>query len=148
MPCGYCVSCPKTCRQQPHARSSNTAPATTMTSPIPTSKSAKCNAASMNPIAISCRSATRATAYATSAHEICGWCRRVWDDLNHIGAWIAKDNPRAARVVLERILQTIEQLQTFPGLSRHGRAGGTCERVVSGTPYIIVFEPGKTQRRL
>ena len=64
----------------------------------------------------------------------------AWDDLNHIGAWIGKDNPRAARAVLERILQTMEQLRAFPGLSRRGRVRGTCERVVSGTPYIIVFE--------
>jgi plasmid stabilization system protein ParE len=26
----------------------------------------------------------------------------AWDDLNHIGAWIARDNPRAARTVLEK----------------------------------------------
>ena len=64
----------------------------------------------------------------------------AWDDLNQIGAWIAKDNPRAARAVLEKILQTIEQLHYFPRLSRVGRARGTCERVVAGTPYIIVFE--------
>ena len=64
----------------------------------------------------------------------------AWDDLNQIGAWIAKDNPRAARAMLERILQTIEQLQWFPRLSRVGRARGTHERVVAGTPYIIVFE--------
>jgi toxin ParE1/3/4 len=64
----------------------------------------------------------------------------AWDDLNQIGAWIGKDNPRTARAILERILQTIEQLQAFPGLSRRGRAHGTYERVVSGTPYVIVFE--------
>lgn len=64
----------------------------------------------------------------------------AWDDLNHIGAWIGKDNPRAARAVLERILQTIEQVQAFPALSRRSRVHGTYERVVSGTPYIIVFE--------
>ena len=64
----------------------------------------------------------------------------AWDDLNQIGAWIAKDNPQAARAVLEKILQTIELLQWFPRLARAGRARGTYERVVAGTPYIIVFE--------
>jgi plasmid stabilization system protein ParE len=64
----------------------------------------------------------------------------AWDDLNHIGAWIAKDNPSAARAVLEKILQTIEHLHAFPRLSRPGRARGTYERVVAGTPYIVVFE--------
>jgi plasmid stabilization system protein ParE len=33
-----------------------------------------------------------------------------------------------------------EHLQHFPRLSRLGRARGTSERVVVGTPYIIVFE--------
>jgi toxin ParE1/3/4 len=64
----------------------------------------------------------------------------AWDDLNHIGAWIAKDNAKAARAVLQKILQTIEHLHAFPRLSRPGRARGTHERVVVGTPYIIVFE--------
>jgi toxin ParE1/3/4 len=64
----------------------------------------------------------------------------AWNDLNHIAAWIAKDNPSAARAVLEKILQTSEHLHAFPRLSRPGRARGTYERVVSGTPYIIVFE--------
>jgi plasmid stabilization system protein ParE len=64
----------------------------------------------------------------------------AWDDLNQIGSWIGKDNPRAARAVLENILRTIEQLQRFPRLARAGRARGTFERVVAGTPYIIVFE--------
>jgi ParE toxin of type II toxin-antitoxin system, parDE len=35
----------------------------------------------------------------------------AWDDLNQIGAWIAKDNPRAARAMLERISANVEQLQ-------------------------------------
>jgi plasmid stabilization system protein ParE len=68
----------------------------------------------------------------------------AWDDLNQIGAWIGRDNPQAARAVLERIMQTIEHLQAFPRLSRIGRARGTYERVVAGTSYIIVFELWKS----
>ena len=64
----------------------------------------------------------------------------AWDDLNEIGTWIGKDSPRAAREVLEKILQAIEQLQWFPRLARAGRARGSYERVVVGTPYIVVFE--------
>jgi plasmid stabilization system protein ParE len=64
----------------------------------------------------------------------------AWHDLDQIGAWIAKDNPRAARAVLEKILRTIELLRPFPLLARPGRAHGTYERVVPGTPYIIVLE--------
>ena len=65
---------------------------------------------------------------------------KAWADLDHIGAWIAKDDPCAARDVLRRILGTIGQLERFPRLSRAGRVPGTRERVVPSTPYIIVFE--------
>ena len=64
----------------------------------------------------------------------------AWSDLNYIGAWIAKDSPEAARQVLCKILQTIELLARFPRLARRGRTPGTCERLVAGTPYIVVFE--------
>ena len=64
----------------------------------------------------------------------------AWKDLDDIVKWIAKDSPEAARRVLEKILQTIEQLAAFPRLGRAGRARGTYERVVAGTQYIIVFE--------
>jgi plasmid stabilization system protein ParE len=64
----------------------------------------------------------------------------AWKDLDDIGRWIARDNPQAARRVLDKILATIEQLAHFPRLARVGRARGTYERVVAGTPYIIVFE--------
>jgi toxin ParE1/3/4 len=61
-------------------------------------------------------------------------------DLQEIGAWIAKDNPNAARRVVATILATIERLQYFPRLARPGRARGTFERLVAGTRYIVVFE--------
>ncbi len=65
---------------------------------------------------------------------------QAWTDLDQIGAWIAKDNPQAARDILRRILDAIAQLERFPRLARPGRVSGTHERVVAGTSYIIVFE--------
>lgn len=64
----------------------------------------------------------------------------AWKDLDDISTWITRDNPAAARRVLTAILDVIEELHHLPGLSRPGRARGTFERVVSGTPYIVVFE--------
>ena len=61
-------------------------------------------------------------------------------DLEQIEAWIAKDDPRAATFTLETILTAIDRLSIFPKMGRVGRAIGTYERVVSGTPYIIVYE--------
>ena len=64
----------------------------------------------------------------------------AWRDLDDIGVWIARDNVAAARRVLKSILQTIAQVQQFPGLARPGRVSGTRERIVAGTHYIVVFE--------
>lgn len=64
----------------------------------------------------------------------------AWRDLKDIGTWIARDNATAARRVLESILHTIAQLEHFPRLARPGRVRGTYERLVAGTPYIVVFE--------
>lgn len=61
-------------------------------------------------------------------------------DLDDIAVWIARDDPAAARRVIAHILTTIEQLQHFPRLSRPGRVRGTFERIVAGTPFIIVLE--------
>ena len=60
-------------------------------------------------------------------------------DLEAIYAWIAKDNPRAAAGVVERIRLRIERLGS-PGLSHIGRPGlaeGTRELVEP--PYIVVY---------
>lgn len=64
----------------------------------------------------------------------------AWQDINEIARWIAKNNPEAARRILTTILRTIEYLQHFPRLARVGRVRGTFERLVAGTPYIVVFE--------
>lgn len=61
-------------------------------------------------------------------------------DLEDIFNWIAKDNPRAAINVVERIRLRINRLG-HPGLSHIGRPGltkGTRELVE--TPYVVVYE--------
>lgn len=61
-------------------------------------------------------------------------------DLRDIFAWIAKDNPRAAQRVVDRIFRKLELL-LVPGFARMGRLGrepGTHELIER--PYIIVYE--------
>ena len=64
----------------------------------------------------------------------------AWNDLNSIDAWIGKDSPKAARAVLESILEVVGHLEMFPHLGHSGRVSGTYERGVAGTPYIVVYE--------
>jgi toxin ParE1/3/4 len=64
----------------------------------------------------------------------------AYDDLDRIYAWIAKDRPRAADAVIERILESGERLGRFPYMGHQGRAPGTYEWVIPGLPYILVYQ--------
>ncbi|HKY87611.1 MAG TPA: type II toxin-antitoxin system RelE/ParE family toxin [Pseudorhodoplanes sp.] len=63
----------------------------------------------------------------------------AYGDLDRIYSWIAKDRPPAADAVVDRILDSIEQLGRFPFMGHIGRAPDTHEWVVPGLPYIIVY---------
>jgi addiction module RelE/StbE family toxin len=67
----------------------------------------------------------------------------AYADLDRIHAWIAKDRPRAADSVIDRILETIEKLGHLPYMGHVGRARGTYEWVIPGLPYIVVYEIDK-----
>jgi toxin ParE1/3/4 len=64
----------------------------------------------------------------------------AYDDLDGIYAWIAKDRPRSADAVIDRILESADRLGRFPHMGHIGRAPGTYEWVVPGLPYILVYE--------
>jgi addiction module RelE/StbE family toxin len=64
----------------------------------------------------------------------------AYDDLNRIYAWIAKDRPRSADAVIDRILESAERLGRLPYIGHAGRAAGTHEWVIPGLPYILVYE--------
>jgi len=61
-------------------------------------------------------------------------------DIDGFAAWVAKDSAQGARSMVSRILGTIERLNLFPEMGHKGTDEGTYERIVSGTPYIIVYE--------
>ncbi len=65
---------------------------------------------------------------------------RAYDDLDQIFAWIARERPKAASAVVERILSATELLGRHPHAGRRGKTRGTYEWVVKNLPYIIVFE--------
>ena len=61
-------------------------------------------------------------------------------DLERIYAWIARDSPRNALSVIQRIDTAIEEkLAFFPFMGRPGRVPGTREWVVHGLPYLIIY---------
>lgn len=69
------------------------------------------------------------------------WSRHAHDDFRGIVAYIARDDPTAARNLATRIDRTIQALAATP-TGRRGRVSGTYEKVVRGMPYIVAYALG------
>lgn len=62
------------------------------------------------------------------------------NDLQEINNYIRQDNPLAAVRMVFRVLEAIEYLVTYPTMGRSGRVPNTRELVVSGTPFIVIYQ--------
>ena len=68
------------------------------------------------------------------------WSPEAIEDLNSLRAYIAQDNPSAARAVALHIAHSIEQLLSDnPQMGRPGRVPGTRELVIPKTPFIVPY---------
>jgi toxin ParE1/3/4 len=68
------------------------------------------------------------------------WSPEAIDDLTSIRAYIAEDNPAAARGVVLHIIQNIEKLlSSNPQMGRPGRVPGTRELVIPKTPFVVPY---------
>ena len=67
------------------------------------------------------------------------WTDRAVRDLSALRAYIARENPRAAKATAETLIESIERLAEYPASGRHGRIPDTRELVVAGTPFIIPY---------
>ena len=71
------------------------------------------------------------------------WSPEAVEDLVSLRAYIAEDNPAAARRVVLRLIQHVEQLlPDNPQIGRAGRVPGTRELVVP--PYIVPYRLQRT----
>jgi toxin ParE1/3/4 len=68
------------------------------------------------------------------------WTAPALVDYRNLISRIQLHNPRAATRIAERIDQRVSSLSTMPLIGRIGRVRGTRELVISGTPYLIVYE--------
>lgn len=67
------------------------------------------------------------------------WLRTALRNLDEEVTYIAADDPTAARLVVERVLNAVEDLATHPEIGRPGRVPGTRELVVPKTRYIVPY---------
>ena len=67
------------------------------------------------------------------------WLRKALRNLDDEAAYIAIDNPQAARLVVQRVLDAVAMLAEQPGIGRPGRIPRTRELVVLKTRYIVPY---------
>ena len=68
------------------------------------------------------------------------WSPEAIEDLTSLRAYIAEDDPAAARGVVLHIMHNIEQLlPNNPQMGRPGRVLGTRELVIPKTPFIVPY---------
>lgn len=67
------------------------------------------------------------------------WTRKATQNLRDIRAFIADEDARAAKLIAERILSSVDRLKRFPGMGRPGRKAGTRELPVPRTPFLVPY---------
>jgi len=73
------------------------------------------------------------------------WSPEAIEDLVALRAYIAEDNPAAARRVVLHLIQNVAQLiPDNPQIGRAGRVPGTRELVVPRTRYIVPYRIQRT----
>ena len=73
------------------------------------------------------------------------WSPEAIEDLASLRAYIAEDNPAAARRTVRHIIESIEQLiPDNPRIGRAGRVPGTRELVIPRSPYIVPYRLQRT----
>ena len=70
---------------------------------------------------------------------IIDWSDLALDDLAGLRAYIAKDNPSAARETALTIVTSVKTLAHNPEIGRPGRVPGTRELVIARSPYIVPY---------
>ena len=67
------------------------------------------------------------------------WLRTALKNLGQEAEYIAKDDPQAARLVVQRIQYTVSLLRDNPALGHPGRLPSTHELVIPKTRYIVPY---------
>jgi len=76
------------------------------------------------------------------------WLRKALQNLDDEAEYIAKDDPQAAQLVVQRILETVSLLAENPALGHPGRLPGTHELVIPKTRYIAPYRVRPRQQSI
>lgn len=67
------------------------------------------------------------------------WLKKALQNLNDEAEYIANENPDAARLVAQRIVNSVNLLASNPALGHAGRIPGTRELVIPDTRYLVPY---------
>jgi toxin ParE1/3/4 len=68
------------------------------------------------------------------------WSRPALVDYSNIMSRIREANPRAADRIAKLIKDRLALLTSMPRMGRVGRVADTRELVLSGTPYVVIYD--------
>ncbi|OSM08765.1 putative addiction module toxin, RelE/StbE family [Magnetofaba australis IT-1] len=67
------------------------------------------------------------------------WLDSAIADLAEIRTYIAQDNPDAASMVADRIVQITDHLKDYPNIGKTSQISNARELVIAGIPYKLVY---------
>ena len=67
------------------------------------------------------------------------WLNKALKNLDDEAEYIAQDDPAAAKVVVQRIVDTVNLLSDNPAIGHPGRIHDTRELVIANTRYIVPY---------
>lgn len=67
------------------------------------------------------------------------WLSKALKNLDDEAEYIAQEDPAAAQLIVQRIVNTVNLLSDSPALGHPGRIHGTRELVVPDTRYIVPY---------
>jgi len=73
------------------------------------------------------------------------WLDVALNDLISLREYIANEDPRAAKKVSRKIIESISVLATHPNAGRPGRVLNTRELVVAGYPYLVPYRVNQNE---
>ena len=76
------------------------------------------------------------------------WLNKALQNLDDEAEYIAKDDPAAARQLVQRIVAAVRLLPANPALGYSGRIHGTRELLVPKTRYIVPYRVSPRLQRI
>jgi toxin ParE1/3/4 len=76
------------------------------------------------------------------------WSLGAHRDFRNIIEWLSDHNPEAASRIADRIQASVGMLKTHPRLGRLGRVDGTRELIISGSPYLVIYEIAPAEQQV